>query len=273
MARRPRRTREEQLAGNVLRNEVQMMINRGEIDDPDFLRAVQLGAEGRAVQDFGGDYFVPVAPKQKSARESGKVFLEPVERGSGLGTSSATYQAMIAAEALARAGKKDSTFVGPPKDLDKIASFLEKHVMPGSISSVGTLGSREKPTDREILYRAAALYGDVQRGFDPKTGMPFNTMRSPGVTPLDAGHFKSHISNPELSNDPYNIGYQNQYENKGQSAAEKLAGQQGREATDEELADMLFKSIINRTVEDVQLPRKGKARDAFMAPINAKLGL
>ena len=36
MARRPRRTREEQLAGNVLRNEVQLMINRGEITDPDF---------------------------------------------------------------------------------------------------------------------------------------------------------------------------------------------------------------------------------------------
>ena len=29
--------------------------------------------------------------------------------------------------------------------------------MPGSITSVGTLGSREKPTDREVLYRAAAL--------------------------------------------------------------------------------------------------------------------
>ncbi len=268
-----RRSREDRLAGNRLRNEVQVMINRGEIDDPDFLRAVGLAAEGRAVEDFGGDYFVPVAPKQKSARESGKVFLEPVERGSGLGTSSATYQAMIAAEALARAGKKGNTFAGPPKDLDKIASFLEKHVMPGSISSVGVLGSREKPTDREVLYRAAALYGDVQRGYDPKTGMPFNTMRSEGVTPLDAGHFQSHISFPELSNSPTNIGYQNQYENKGQAAAEKYAGNLDREATDEELADMLFKSIINRTVEDVKLPRKGKARDAYMAPINAKLGL
>ena len=121
------------------------------------------------------------------------------------------------------------------------------------------------------IYYRLPISAFIQRGFDPKTGMPFNTMRSPGVTPLDAGHFKSHISNPELSNDPYNIGYQNQYENKGQSAAEKLAGQQGREATDEELADMIFKSIINRTVEDVQLPRKGKARDAFMSPINAKL--
>ena len=56
-----------------------------------------------------------------------------------------------------------------------------------------------------------------------------------------------------------------------QATAEKLAGQQGREATNEELADMIFKSIINRTVEDVKLPRKGKARDAYMAPINAKL--
>ena len=134
-----RRSREERLAGNRLRNEVQVMVNRGEIEDPDFLRALQLAGEGRAVEDFGGDYFVVTAPKQKSARESGKVFLEPVERGSGLGTSSATYQAMIAAEALARSGRKGNTFAGPAKDLDKIASFLEKHVMPGSISSVGVL--------------------------------------------------------------------------------------------------------------------------------------
>jgi hypothetical protein len=272
MARHSKAAR-ERMAANQLRNEVQAMVNRGEIDDPDFIRALQKVEQGVAVEDMGGDYFHPVAPKRKGDLASGKVFLVANERGHGMGTSPATYQAMLAAEQLARSGRKDTTFAGPAKDLEKIAAFLDQNVMQGSISDVGTLGSREMPTDREKLLRAAALFGDVDRGYDPKHGMPFNTMNSSGTVPLDAGHFLSHVSNPELSNAPTNIGYQNQYENKGQAAAEKIAGQLGRDATPTELADMLYRSIINRTVDDVKLPfRKGsKAHAEFMAPINAKV--
>ena len=273
MARKLSKKAQERMAGNQMRNEVQLMINRGQIDDPDFLRAIQRAEEGVAVEDLGGDYYYPVAPQRKGDLASGKVFLVPHKRGHGLGTSPATYQAMIAAEQLARSGRKDTTFAGPEKDLNKIAAFLQEHVMPGSISDVGILGARHTPTDQEKLMRAAAMYGDVERGYDPKHGMPFNTMNSKGIMPLDAGHFLSHTSNPELSNDPRNIGFQNQYENKGQSAAEKLAGQQNRDATSQELADMLYRSIINRTVEDVKLPyrRGSKALEEFMAPINAQI--
>ena len=253
------------------RHDAMNKLRAGEMNDPVFENALKLAGEGRKVEEFGGDYFETVLPKRKGDMASGKVFLKPVERGHGLGTSGATYQAMRAAEDLARTGKSKSA--APEKDLEALASFLQKHVMDGSISSVGTLGSRERPTPEQTLMRAAALYGDVDRGYDPKTGMAFNLMKGQdGVIGLDAGHIISHASRPDLSNDPRNIGYQNQYENKGQSAAEKFAAGQGREATGEEIANMLWKSMMNRTVADVKLPRKGSAAfNELMDPINAKV--
>lgn len=257
-------------------NAVQVLVNTGKLNDPDFERALEKASVGREVEELGGDYFHPVLPKDKKELAAGKVFLVANKRGHGMGTAPVTYRAMMAAEKLARSGKKATTFAGPEKDLEKIAEFLKENVMQSSISDVGTKGSRGGATDEEILMRAAALFGDVERGYDPKTGVAFNAMHQKGLVPLDAGHFMSHIANPELSNDPSNIGYQNQYENKGQASAEKIAGNEGRQATDEELADMLYKSIINRTVEDVKLPsrntRAGKAEyEALMSRINAKI--
>ena len=252
-------------------------LRAGELNDPVFENALKLAGQGRKVEEFGGDYFETILPKRKSDMATGRVFLQPVERSHGLGTSAATYQAMSAAESLARTGKSKITPEAGTKDLPQIAAFLQKHVMPTSISNVGTKGSRGDATDEQILLRAAALYGDTYNGFDPKSGMPFNMMKGQiGVVGRDAGHFIGHASRPDLSNDPYNIGYQNQYENKGQSAAEKIASQQGRVATGTEIADMLWKSIVNRTVEDVKLPprntKAGKAAyEALMGPINAKL--
>lgn len=259
------------------REEAMQKIRTGTMNDPVFENALKLAGEGRKVEEFGGDYFETILPKRKSEMASGRVFLNPVKRSHGLGTSAATYQAMTAAESLARTGKSKLAEGAGAKDLNQIAAFLQKHVMPTSISSVGTKGSRGNATDEQILLRAAALYGDTYNGFDPKTGMPFNMMKGQtGVVGRDAGHFIGHASRPDLSNDPYNIGYQNQYENKGQSAAEKIASQEGRVATGTEIADMLWKSIVNRTVEDVKLPprntKEGKAAyEALMGPINAKL--
>ena len=261
-----------------LRNDTQLGVNRGDyIDDPVFLNALKKAGEGRKVEEFGGDYFETILPKSKKEMATGRVVLKPVERSHGLGTSAATYQAMSAAESLARTGKSKITPGAGAKNLPEIASFLQKHVMPGSITQVGTKGSRGNATDEQILLRAAALFGDTYNGFDPRHGMPFNMMKGQtGVVGRDAGHFIGHASRPDLSNDPYNIGYQNQYENKGQSAAEKIASQEGRVATGTEIADMLWKSIVNRTVEDVKLPSRntkvGKAAyEALMGPINAKL--
>ena len=266
MARPPRKASESVKAGNRLRNEVQLMINRGEIDDPAFLRAIETVGEGRDVSDIAGDYYDVVIPKRS---KDGKVALVAKEREHGLGNTPATLRAMLGAEQMYSGGGSD--FQRNPQEVQKMANFLQKHVTQGSLSAIGMKGARENPTPQEKLLRTSALLMDTDRGADPRTGLPFNTMMSEGTTPLDAGHFIAHTSRPDLSNSPYNIGWQNQYENKGQSYAEKYAGQQGREATNEELADALFKSVVNKLTADIVLPRKGKARDAFMAPINAKL--
>ena len=52
-----------------------------------------------------------------------------------------------------------------------------------------------------------------------------------------------------------------------------MAAQQGREATDKELAEGLFKSHKNKILEDIVLPgrRGSKVLKAFMEPINEKV--
>jgi len=256
-----------------LRNDTQLSINRGDfIDDPIFLNAIQKAKEGRAIEDLAGDYFEVTLPKQKGHLSTGRVFLTPVPATHGMGTAQATYQAMAAAEAQARSGTSRLAPGAGAIDLAKAVAFLKKHVMPGSISYIGKLGSRETPTEQQVLERAAKLLNDTRNGFDSRSGMPFNLFRQQGIVGLDAGHGEAHASNPGLSNSASNIRFQNMYENRGQAAAEKIAANQGRTATGEEIANMLWKSIVNRTVDDVKLPRKGSAAfKSLMGPINAKV--
>ena len=263
---RRKRTREERLAANVLRNEVQLMINRGEIDDPNFLRAVELGRQGRQLEDIGNDHFEAVYSPQGA--KDGKVFLQAVDRKHGLGESAATLNAMIAAERMKSLGYSGANV--PAANTAYIERILARDVMPSSLGIIGSLGVRGniKGENPLALARTAALLGDIDMGVNRETGMAFNGM------PLDAGHRFAHASNPALSTSAGNIMFENQYMNKGKSAAEKKAFQDGnRQATDEELAQSIFTAIMNKATSEVTLPRKGKARDAFMAPINAKLGL
>ena len=84
-----------------LRNDTQLGVNRGDfIDDPVFLNALKKAGEGRKVEEFGGDYFETILPKSKKEMATGRVFLKPVERSHGLGTSAATYQAMSSCRKL-----------------------------------------------------------------------------------------------------------------------------------------------------------------------------
>ena len=131
-------------------------------------------------------------------------------------------------------------------------------------------------TGDTALLRAAALATDLDNGFDPKSRVPFNVINQAVSTPLDAGHFIAHASRPDLSDSPENIGFQNAYENRGQASAEKFAAQQGREATKTEIANALYRTFVNKIVDDIKLPsrntNKGKAEyAALMDPINAKL--
>ena len=108
---------------------------------------------------------------------------------------------------------------------------------------------------------------DTDRGYNSRAGYAYGGM------PLDAGHVIGHASRPDLSDKGFNLELENQYANRGKAATEKMAANQGREATDQELAAGLFKSHKNKLLEDVVLPgRKGsKERNDFMEPINRKV--
>lgn len=231
----------------ALRNKVQIAINRGKFDnDPVFLKILEKIRQGRNLQDMVQDYYNTVVPKRPSDRATGKVHLQKRVRGKDQQTHPATMQAMIAAERLA--SSKGIKFQRDKNEMERMASFMKDHVMEGSINTMGkeATGGREKPTDEEIPLRAAALMLDNNNGYDFHHRRPFNTIMQWESTPRDAGHITSYIADKSLANDPLNIAWQNEYENKGKASAEKFAGQQKREATDKEIADALFKSFINK---------------------------
>ena len=139
--------------------------------------------------------------------------------------------------------------------------------MASSIAGIGSGGARGNRTPEQLKDVASSLLVDTDRGYNSRAGYAYGGM------PLDAGHVIGHASRPDLSDKGSNLEWENQYANKGKAATEKKAAQEGREATDEELAAGLFKSHKNKLLSDVVLPgRKGSAeRNAFMDPINQKV--
>ena len=105
------------------RNDAMDKIRAGTMDDPVFENALKLAGQGRKVEEYGGDYFETILPKSERELATGRVFLQPVERSHGLGTSAATYQAMSAAERLARTGKSKLAEGAGAKDLNEIAAL------------------------------------------------------------------------------------------------------------------------------------------------------
>jgi hypothetical protein len=216
------------------------------------------------------DYYELAPAKQKADRMAGKVFLVPVKRQHDLNQHPLTHKAIAATQLYHEGGSVP--LVSPPSIDAETAAMkqtLQEIVMPGSINKIGGGGEREETprSDAEKLDASASLLAVLARGYNQDIGYAYGGM------PLDVGHKISHTSRPDLSNKASNLTWENQYANKGKSATEKMAGQQGREATDEELAQGLFRSHINKLVADVVLPgRKGSAeRREFMDPINAKV--
>ena len=232
-----------------LRNEIQLKVDNGEIDDPEFLRALASIGRGRDVSEIGGDYFETVIrpPSTESGRKkylaSGKVELAPVERPHGLGQSPASMRAILAQQQMKRGGVTTSAGPDIRPEIARIQKILERDVQLKSINSIGMGGARGNRTRDQKLGIAASLLADTDRGYNRQTGAGFN-----GVA-LDAGHIVADSADPTLSDEPTNLIMQNQYMNKGQSATEKMAFQQGREATDEELADGLLTSFINKIMK------------------------
>ena len=254
------------------RNEAALALDNGTFDDPQLAKILGELEPYRELEEAVGDYHDLVIPKNKSQRESGLVKMVAQERTGGLSKAPNTLRAVIAAEQQARSGRQTL----PERDISRMAGLLKDLVVPGDINKLGSLGARGNLTGETALLRAAALATDLDNGFDPKTRVPFNVMNQAVSTPLDAGHVIAHASRPDLSDSPENIGFQNAYENRGQASAEKFASQQGREATQTELANALYRSFVNKMIDDVKLPsrntKEGKAAyAALMDPINAKL--
>jgi ribosomal protein S11 len=257
-------------------NNVQLMADKGLIDDPAFMRALREAEKGVELSEVGGDYFEPIVNYKvdkdgnKKYLGKGKVNLEPVERAHGLGQSPTSMRAILAQERLKRTGF--SAFAPPPieGEIKRIEQILRESVSATSYGKIGMGGARGNRTPEQKLGVAASLLADVNRGYNRETGIAFN-----GVA-LDAGHRVAHSANPLLSDEPSNLIMQNQYMNKGQAAVEKMAFQQGREATDEELAQGLWKSWVNKIMDGAPLLTDGMRKNStkyreVMSAVNAKI--
>lgn len=243
---------------------------RGELNDPQ-LESILKGLEDYVeLEGIGGDYYHLSAAKRKSDNAAGKVFLVANERLHDQSQNPLTHKAIAATHAL-HANNSVPLVNAPDKapEIARVNELLDKYVMDTSVRNIGSGGERSAlpRSNEELRDVAASLLVDTDRGYNSRAGYAYGGM------PLDAGHVVSYASRPDLANKGSNLEWENQYANKGKAATEKMAANQGREATDAELAQGLFKSHVNKLVKDVVLPgRKGsKERIAYMEPINAKV--
>jgi len=236
--------------------------------DPQLAKLLNGLEEVIELSDLGGDYYY-LQPAYKGSNNEDKYRLVPRDRVKDKQQDPLTHAALAQTQKFYNNGGKN--LVNPPNKqlaVERAAELIEKYLVPSNIKSIGgRLGVRETPSDKEALGRTASLLADLDRGYNSRIGYAYGGM------PIDAGHMISHISRPDLSNSPHNIEFQNAYVNRGQSGIEKLAGNQNREPTNEELAEALFRSHLNKILDGVVLPgRKGsKERNEYMAAINAKL--
>ena len=245
---------------------------RGELGDPVLEKLLGELEDYVELQGLGGDYYHLEAAKRKSDKAAGKVFLvKSNPRNRGESQNSLTHKAIKATHDL-HANGGVPLVNAPSKEpaIARVNELLDQYVMDTSIRDIGSAGERgELPrSNAELRDVAASLLVDTDRGYNSRAGYAYGGM------PLDGGHIIGYASRPDLANKGSNLEWENQYANKGKSATERMAKGFDREATDAELAQGLFRSHLNKLVEDVVLPgRKGsKTREEFMAPINAKAG-
>ena len=258
------RNRSEALARGT-----QALVN-GELNDPALEKLLGDLEDYVALEGAGGDYYYLSRDPSANGRrlkDPDKVFLVAEPRQHGMEQHPLTHRAISATQQMHERG--GPLVNAPSKDLAiaQMRDLLAKYVMPTSIGGIGSGGQRSQRNAEQLLDVASSLMVDTDRGYNSRAGYALAGM------PLDAGHIIGHASRPDLSDKGYNLEWENQYANKGKAATEKMAANQGREATDAELAAGLFKSHKNKLTADVVLPgRKGsKEREAYMEPIRKKV--
>ena len=252
-------------------NRTQIALDNGEIDDPAFVKLMQGLERAVEVEDIGDVYYSPIVREGKKGYAStDKIILDAEDRIHGAALEPSTFRSLLAQERMKRTGYTAFDLQPITADIKRISDLLRDEVDMVSLKKIGKAGARGKRTDEQYLGVAASLLADTDRGYNRQTGIAFNGM------PLDGGHLVAHSANPALSDDPENIIMQNGYMNKSQSATEKMAKGLGREATDEELADGLFKSYIRRILENEELLTNGMRKNSqeykdVMSVINSKV--
>ena len=247
----------------------QALIN-GELNDPALEKLLGQLEDYVALEGAGGDYYYlsrdPSANGRK-LKDPDRVFLVAEPRQHGMEQHPLTHRAISATQQMHESGAPLVNAPAKEPAIDEMRRLLSTYVMPTSVSGIGSGGQRHARNAEQLLDVASSLMVDTDRGYNSRAGYALAGM------PLDAGHVIGHASRPDLSDKGSNLEWENQYANKGKAATEKMAANQGREATDAELAEGLFKSHRNKLVSDVVLPgRKGsKERNEFMAPIHQKL--
>lgn len=239
-----------------------------EINDPQLVALLTALEDYVELEGAGGDYYHLEGARRKSDNMAGKVFLVAEPRAHGMEQHPLTHRAISATQQMYENGGKPLVNA-PPKEpaIARLGELLDKYVMGTSVSSIGSGGARDTRTPEQLRDITASLLVDTDRGYHSRAGYAYGGISN------DVGHIVGHESRPDLSDEATNLEMQNQYANKGQAATEKMAANQGREATNEELAQGLFKSHKNKLLADVVLPgRKGsKERNAYMQPINDKV--
>jgi len=262
-------------ANNAIRNariaNTSRALIRKELNDPQFEKLIDGLEDYVRLEQMGGDYFYLTDVKNKKDNANGLVAIKAKPRSHGDAESPLSINSILKTQLYHEGG--GVPLVSPPSKelaIDEARELISKYVQGGSVSKLGSGGARSKRSPEELLGIAASTLVDTDRGYNSTVGYAY------GGLGLDQGHKISHIGRPDLSNDPNNLEMEIQYANKGKSATEKMAGQEGREPTDEELAQGLLKSFINKITSDVKLPSRGSLKgraeyEAIMDPINAKV--
>jgi hypothetical protein len=254
-------------------NNTQLMLDKGEIDDPAFVKLMKGLEKAVEVEDIGDVYYSPIVNKSKKGGyiSADKIILDREDRMHGGAESPSTFRSILAQERLKRDGYTAFDLAPIEPEIARITRLLRDEVdFNKSVKLIGNAGARGARTNEQYLGVAASLLADTDRGYNRQTGIAFNGM------PLDGGHLVAHSANPALSDEPTNIIMQNGYMNKGQAATEKMAKKLGREATDVEIADGLMKSWVKRILNGEVLDTDGMSKNSkqykdVMSVINAKL--
>ena len=230
--------------------------------DPAIARVLEITEQGRLVQDVVGDQFDITGYDR-----SGRLRIKPKEVH-GLSDSPANIRE-LGITSQYYAGGQEPLVEQRASVIDPEAAAAMKLINIADVSALGSKGLRpgESLTRDEKLQRAVVLGSDSVRGYNRVTGIPF------GDFGLDAGHQIAHAIDPSRSADPANIMFENKYMNRSKAGVEKKAAQENRAIDNQEMAQSLFRSFINKIVAGVELPgRRGSTvREEYMNPARDKV--